>query len=50
MVVLKGLNLYLTIIMMVVSLPLYRYVCRLTAWLINYLENHSRRFKRLLRG
>lgn len=50
MVVLKGLNLHLTIIMMVVSLPLYRYVCRLTAWLINYLENHSRRFKRLLRG
>lgn len=50
MVVLKGLTRNLTIIMMVLSLPLYRYVCRLTAWLIDFFEHHSRRFKHLLKG
>ncbi len=50
MVVLKGLTRNLTIIMMVLSIPLYRYVCRLTAWLIDFFEHHSRRFKHLLKG
>lgn len=50
MVVLKGLTRNLTIIMMVLSIPLYRYVCRLTAWFIDFFEHHSRRFKHLLKG
>lgn len=50
MVVLKGLTRNLTIIMMVLSIPLYRYVCRLAAWFIDFLEHHSRRFKHLLKG
>ena len=50
MVVLKGLTRNLTIIMMILSIPLYRYVCRLTAWLIDFFEHHSRRFKHLLKG
>ena len=50
MVVLKGLALNLTVIMMVLSLPLYRYVCRMTAWLIDFLENHNRHFRHLLKG
>ncbi|MFR4337683.1 MAG: hypothetical protein ACLT33_06245 [Lachnospira pectinoschiza] len=37
MVVLKGLALNLTVMMMVLS-PLYRYVCRMTAWLIDFLR------------
>ena len=50
MVVLKGLALNLTVIMMVLSLPLYRYVCRMTAWLIDFFENHNRHFRHLLKG
>ena len=50
MVVLKGLTRNLTIIMMVLSIPLYRYVCRLTAWFIDFFEHHSRRFRHLLKG
>lgn len=50
MVVLKGLTRNLTIIMMILSIPLYRYVCRMTAWLIDFLENHNRHFRHLLKG
>ena len=50
MVVLKGLTRNLTIIMMILSIPLYRYVCRMTAWLIDLLENHNRHFRHLLKG
>ena len=50
MVVLKGLALNLTVMMMVLSLPLYRYVCRMTAWLIDFFENHNRHFRHLLKG
>lgn len=50
MVVLKGLTRNLTIIMMILSIPLYRYVCRMTAWLIDFLENHNRHFGHLLKG
>lgn len=50
MVVLKGVTRNLTVLMMIASIPLYRYVCRLTAWIIDYLERHNRRFRRLLKG
>ncbi len=50
MVVLKGLTRNLTIIMMILSIPLYRYVCRMTAWLIDFFENHNRHFRHLLKG
>lgn len=50
MVVLKGLTRNLTIIMMILSIPLYRYVCRMTAWLIDFLKNHNRHFRHLLKG